>query len=84
VLARPPDWHTAQVREWLAGQPQTRQWIAAYATNQLQVMALRLCVSNTTWELLGVNFALVDWLGLAAELSADPPRTLAKRTPKTT
>ena len=70
--AHPPEWHTAQVRDWLATLPSTMDWIGGYGTVDLRLMALRLCASNTTWELVGVNFALVDWRGLAVEL--DPNR----------
>lgn len=65
---RPPDWHTAQLRIWLDDQPATRAWIRGYPTTELRMMALRLCAANTTSELLGVNFMLVDWRRLAAEL----------------
>jgi hypothetical protein len=69
------EWHTAQVRAWLVTLPRTLEWVGGYATVDLRVLALRLCVSNTTYELLGVNFALVDWRGLAVELGPDdvPP-----------
>ena len=74
--AHPPEWHTAQVRAWLDTLPGTVDWIGGYGTVELRSMALRLCASNTTWELLGVNFALVDWRALAVEL--DPNRVVEK------
>ena len=79
---QPPEWHTAQVSAWLAGLPGTAEWITGYASLELRVLALRLCASNTTWELLGVNFALVDWHALAAELDpnlAPPPESGSRR-----
>jgi len=71
----PPEWHTAQVRQWLTTLPATAQWISDCGTVDLRVLALRLSASNTTWELLGVNFTQVDWRELAVELGPHEPKS---------
>ena len=80
MAGRPPEWHTAQVREWLVTLPATAEWISGCGTVDLRVLALRLSASNTTWELLGVNFTQVDWRGLAVELGPQVPKPPSQKT----
>jgi hypothetical protein len=70
VPDHPPEWHTAQVRAWLAEHPEVKRWVLEHPTDAHYVPALQLAARDAIVHLPGVDFGMVDW---DAALTEEPP-----------